>query len=142
MEGFDDEAQIRRHRAVFGAGGLEADNQSQMFTASPPRGEVISGFGDLPKWHGRFRPPPYAAFGGFYRRPSSATSVRVAALLQPVASAEGAMAVIQVAETLEVRETLALQILEDPCARPCWDRGDCLHRGAGGGSARRAPFAT
>ena len=50
--------------------------------------------------------------GGFYDDVFRDQPVRVAVLLQPVASAEGrGMAVIQVAETLEVRETLALQIL-------------------------------
>jgi two-component system sensor histidine kinase TctE len=44
--------------------------------------------------------------------------VRVAVLLQPVASADGrGMAVIQVAETLELRESLALQILRDTLIR-------------------------
>ena len=41
-------------------------------------------------------------------------TVRVAVLLQPIASGRGrAMAVVQVAETLELRETLARKLLVD-----------------------------
>lgn len=44
--------------------------------------------------------------------------MRVAVLLQPVATQNGrGMTVIQVAETLEVREALALQILWNTLAR-------------------------
>jgi two-component system sensor histidine kinase TctE len=49
--------------------------------------------------------------------------VRVAVLLQPVASAGRGMAVVQVAETLELRRTLTRKILFDTCgSRRCWSR--------------------
>jgi two-component system sensor histidine kinase TctE len=52
--------------------------------------------------------------GRFLRRRFREEPVRVAVLLQPVASANGrAMAVVQVAETLELRKTLARKILFD-----------------------------
>ena len=54
----------------------------------------------------------------FYDDQFRGENVRVAVLLQPVASATGrGLAVIQVADTLEVRETLALQILWHTLAR-------------------------
>lgn len=62
--------------------------------------------------------PPYAALVDFYDAQFRGRPVRMAVLLQPVASAKGrGMAVIQVAETLELRETLALQILRTTLAR-------------------------
>ena len=114
VEGYDDEAQIRAIVPYSALEAFEADNQSHMFyRISTQGGEVISGFGDLPEWRGKIPlKPPYAALVDFYDDVFRDQPVRVAVLLQPVASAEGrGMAVIQVAETLEVRETLALQIL-------------------------------
>ena len=114
VEGYDDEAQIRAIVPYSALEAFEADNQSHMFyRISTQGGEVISGFGDLPEWRGKIPlKPPYAALVDFYDDVFREQPVRVAVLLQPVASAEGrGMAVIQVAETLEVRETLALQIL-------------------------------
>ena len=58
--------------------------------------------------------PAYAALVDFYDDRFEGTPVRVAVLMQPVASSNGrAMAVIQVAETLELRETLARTVLFD-----------------------------
>jgi two-component system sensor histidine kinase TctE len=58
--------------------------------------------------------PPYSALVDFYDDVFREEPVRVAVLLQPVASANGrAMAVVQVAETLELRKTLARKILFD-----------------------------
>jgi len=70
-------------------------------------------------WHGVIpQRPPYAALVDFYDAQFRGRPVRMAVLLQPVASAKGrGMAVIQVAETLELRETLALQILRTTLAR-------------------------
>ncbi|WP_200843363.1 sensor histidine kinase N-terminal domain-containing protein, partial [Raoultella sp. 18079] len=82
-------------------------------------GELVSGFAELPMWHGRIPSrPPYAALVDFYDDEFRGQPVRVAVLLQPVASPTGrGMAVIQVAETLELRRTLALQILQTTLAR-------------------------
>ena len=63
--------------------------------------------------------------------------VRMAVLLQPVASPKGrGMAVIQVAETLELRHTLARQILVDTVWRQARAGGGDRAGGAAGGAAR------
>lgn len=114
VKGFDDEAQLRAIVPYSALEAFEADNQSQMFyRVSTLKGEMVSGFAELPFWRGRIPDrPPYSALVDFYDDQFQERDVRVAVLLQPVASSEGrGMAVIQVAETLEVRETLALQIL-------------------------------
>jgi two-component system sensor histidine kinase TctE len=76
---------------------------------------MISGFAELPFWRGRLPDrPPYAALVDFYDARFRDQPVRVAVLLQPVASARGrGMAVVQVAETLELRETLVRKLLVD-----------------------------
>ncbi len=95
---------------------FEADNRSRMFyKVTGFKGEVVSGFEDLPAWHGTLpTKAAYAALVDFYNDSYRGEPVRVAVLLQPVAGADGrGMALIQVAETLELRETLARQILID-----------------------------
>jgi two-component system sensor histidine kinase TctE len=74
---------------------------------------MVSGFADLPPWRGTLPVKGlYAALVDFYDDRYRDQPVRVAVLLQPVASTGGrGMATIQVAETLELRETLARQIL-------------------------------
>ena len=114
VTGYDDAAQLRATVPYSALEAFEADNQSQMFyRVSNLRGDLVSGFDELPVWRGKIPDrPPYAALVDFYDEQFRGRDVRVAVLLQPVASSEGrAMAVIQVAETLEVREMLALQIL-------------------------------
>lgn len=120
VKGFDDDAQLRATVPYAALEAFEADNQSQMFyRVSNLRGELISGFDELPVWTGKIPDrPPYAALVDFYDARFRDRNVRMAVLLQPVASAEGrAMAIVQVAETLEVRETLALQILRNTLLR-------------------------
>lgn len=120
VSGYDDAAQLRAIVPYSALEAFEADNQSRMFyRVSTLQGEMVSGFAELPAWHGRIPDrPPYAALVDFYDDRFRGQNVRVAVLLQPVASATGrGMAVIQVAETLEVRETLALQILWNTLAR-------------------------
>ena len=105
---------------------FEADNRSRMFyRVTGFDGEMVSGFDKLKPWSGRIPDqPPYAALVDFYddsvteepREESqivlSKLPVRVAVLLQPVAGLQGSgMAVVQVAETLELRESLARDIL-------------------------------
>ena len=86
----------------------------------------MSGFEELPFWHGTHpgARAPYAALVDFYDARFRDQPVRVAVLLQPVASDRGrGMAVVQVAETLELRRTLARQILLDTLwRRPRWWR--------------------
>jgi two-component system, OmpR family, sensor histidine kinase TctE len=93
---------------------FEADNRSRMFyRVTGFSGEMVSGFESLKLWTGRISDqPPYAALVDFYDDAVDGAPVRVAVLLQPVAGAGGSgMATIQVAETLELREALAREIL-------------------------------
>jgi two-component system, OmpR family, sensor histidine kinase TctE len=95
---------------------FEADNRSRLFyKVSGFSGETVSGFPDLPAWKGTLPAKGiYAALVDFYDDTYRDQPVRVAVLLQPVASPEArGMAMIQVAETLELRETLARQLLVD-----------------------------
>ena len=93
---------------------FEADNRSRMFyRVSGFQGEMISGFEDLPA----ARPDAgqanvYAALVRFYDDRFRGEPVRMAVLLQPVAGEAGqGMAIIQVAETLELRHSLARRLL-------------------------------
>lgn len=95
---------------------FEADNRSRMiYRISNTSGVLIDGFADLPAWHGQLPSQgPYAALVDFYDDSYRGDAVRVAVLLQPIAMQQArAMAVVQVAETLELRHTLARQILMD-----------------------------
>lgn len=116
VQGYDDEATLRATVPYSALEAFEADNQSQIFyRVSNRRGELVSGFEDLPFWRGQLpQRPPYAALVDFYDDRSQGEDVRVAVLLQPVAGPQGrGMAVIQVAETLELRRALARQVLLD-----------------------------
>lgn len=116
VQGYDEQAQLRALVPYSALEAFEADNQSRIFyKVSSLSGEPVSGFADLPPWRGRIPlRPAYAALVDFYDDHYRDEPVRVAALLQPVASANGrGMALIQVAETLELRHTLARQILLD-----------------------------
>ncbi|MFM7332224.1 MAG: sensor histidine kinase [Brachymonas sp.] len=93
---------------------FEADNRSRIFyRVTGFAGELVSGFDTLKPWTGRIADqPPYAALVDFYDDTVAGTPVRVAVLLQPVSGAGGSgMATVQVAETLELRQGLARQIL-------------------------------
>ncbi len=95
---------------------FEADNRSRMvYRISTIQGELIDGFTELPAWRGRLPDHgPYAALADFYDDTFRGDPVRVVVLLQPVAIDRArAMAMVQVAETLELRRTLARQILLD-----------------------------
>ncbi len=104
---------------------FEADNRSRMvYRVSGFDGEVVSGFDDLPPPRAadprRDAPPVYAALVRFYDDHYRNEPVRMAVLLQPVAGAGGqGMAVIQVAETLELRHALARQLL----LQTLWQQG-------------------
>ncbi|MFM2263306.1 MAG: hypothetical protein RI959_1982 [Pseudomonadota bacterium] len=95
---------------------FEADNRSRMYyRVIGFQGETVSGFSNMPVWNGRIpQRTVYAALVDFYDDQYQGVPVRVAVLLQPVAGPEGqGMATIQVAETLELRESLARQMLID-----------------------------
>jgi two-component system sensor histidine kinase TctE len=115
----DGEAEAAQLRAVVPYAALEvfeADNRSRMiYRISDTRGTLIDGYSDLALWRGQLPVlGPYAALVDFYDDTYRGEAVRVAVLLQPVAMQRArGMAVVQVAETLELRRTLARQILFD-----------------------------
>ena len=114
VEGYDELSQLRATVPYSALEAFEADNQSSLFyRVSSLQGEMVSGFAELPFWRGKLpQRPPYAALVDFYDDRYRGDEVRVAVLLQPVVSAKGrGMAVVQVAETLELRHSLARQIL-------------------------------
>ena len=114
VRGYDEQAQLRARVPYSALEAFEADVQSRLYyRVSDLQGRLVSGFGDLPFWHGRIPDqPPYAALVDFYNARFRDRDVRVAVLLQPVASPSGrAMAVIQVAETLELRRKLTREVL-------------------------------
>ena len=116
VEGSGDGARLRANVPYSALEAFEADNRSRMFfRVSGFAGEMVSGFEDFPPWRGRLPDKgPYAALVDFYDASYRGEPVRVAVLLQPVAGIGGSgMATIQVAETLELRETLARRILLD-----------------------------
>jgi two-component system, OmpR family, sensor histidine kinase TctE len=95
---------------------FEADNRSRMYyKVSGFSGEMISGFEDLPTPStAPHQPNPYAALVNFYDDSYRMQPVRMAVLQQPVAGQAGSgIAVIQVAETLELRHALAREMLFD-----------------------------
>ena len=80
-------------------------------------GGFLSGYPELPPHNGVFpKRSPYAALAAFYEDRFEKEAVRVAALLQPVYVGAGRgdayrMVTVQVAETLELRKSLAQQAL-------------------------------
>ena len=116
VSGYDEQSELKVTMPYAALEAFEADNQSRLFyRVSSLNGEMVSGFAQLPFWRGQIpAKPPYAALVDFYDDVFEGEAIRVAVLLQPVASPQGrAMAVIQVAETLELRQTLARKILID-----------------------------
>jgi two-component system, OmpR family, sensor histidine kinase TctE len=116
VAGYDEQAALRATVPYSALEAFEADVQSRMYyRVSNLQGRLVSGYADLPFWRGRIpAQPPYAALVDFYDSSFRDGEVRVAVLLQPVASPNGrGMAVIQVAETLELRQRLTRRILVD-----------------------------
>ena len=116
VSGYDAQSELRMTVPYAALEAFEADNQSRLFyRVSSLSGEMVSGYAQLPFWRGTIpAKPPYAALVDFYDDVYADNAVRVAVLLQPVTSSNGrGMAVIQVAETLELRKTLARKILQD-----------------------------
>ena len=99
---------------------FEADNRSRMvYRVGDAQGQWIDGDRELRAWSGTLPDKgPYSALVDFYDDTVRGEAVRVAVLLQPVASGrERAMATVQVAETLEIRRDVARQILLDTLRR-------------------------
>jgi two-component system sensor histidine kinase TctE len=113
-----DDGQVQLHATVPYAAleAFETDLRSRLYyRVTGFDGELISGFENLPRWQGRIPArPPYAALVDFYDGQYQGVPVRMAVLLQPVASELGqGMATIQVAETLDLRRALAREVLLD-----------------------------
>ncbi|TXI30720.1 MAG: sensor histidine kinase [Ottowia sp.] len=120
VRGEGDAARLQANVPSAALEAFEADLQSRMaYRISTRQGVLLSGYIDLPMWHGQIPiQPPYAALVDFYDGQFRGEPVRMAVLLQPVASTTGRdVAVVQVAETLEIRHALARQILWDTLAR-------------------------
>jgi len=115
-DGEGEQATLRANVPYAALETFEADNRSRMvYRITSTSGQLIDGFEDLSAWHGRLPDlGPYAALVDFYDDTYRGDPVRVAVLLQPVAMNKArVMAVVQVAETLELRRTLARKILFD-----------------------------
>jgi two-component system sensor histidine kinase TctE len=120
VEGEDEQARIHAKIPYSALEAFEADNRSRMtYRVADASGRWIDGAQDLPAWTGKLpNQGPYAALVDFYDDEFRGDAVRVAVLLQPVASSRGrTMATVQVAETLELRRTLARQILVETLQR-------------------------
>ena len=107
-------ARLRASLPYSALEAFEADNRSRMYyRVAGFGGEMVSGFADLPAARPPGREPSvYAALVQFYDDSYLGEPVRMAVLLQPVAGVGGqGMATIQVAETLELRHTLARSLL-------------------------------
>ncbi|MEZ5647323.1 MAG: sensor histidine kinase [Burkholderiaceae bacterium] len=116
VQGADEAMRISARVPYAALEAFEADNQSRMYyKVSTMDGTMVSGFEDLPRWSGVIpQKPAYAALVDFYDDHYRGVPVRVAALVQPVASTQGrGLALIQVAETLELREAMARHVLVD-----------------------------
>ena len=95
---------------------FEADMRSRMyFRVSGFEGEMVTGYEDLPAPSVQGGGSgPYAALVNFYDDVYRGEPVRMAVLMQPVAGLVGqGMAIVQVAETLELRRALAQKVLFD-----------------------------
>lgn len=113
-------AQLRASVPYSVLEAFEADNRSRMvYRVGNSQGQWIDGDRELRAWSGTLPDQgPYSALVDFYDDTLRGEAVRVAVLLQPVASGrERAMATVQVAETLEIRRDLARQILLDTLRR-------------------------
>jgi two-component system sensor histidine kinase TctE len=118
--GSADGARVRANVPYSALEAFEADNRSRLyFRVSGFGGEMVSGFEDLPLPR-RTLPEQsvYAALVHFYDDRFRGDSVRMAVLRQPVAGVDGqGMATVQVAETLELRRSLARRLLLDTLSR-------------------------
>lgn len=116
VDGFDENAHIEAVVPYSALEAFEADMHTRMYyRVSNLDGRLISGFEDLPIWQGQIpAQPPYAALVDFYDSTYLDQPVRMAILLQPVSSATGrGMAIIQVAETLQLRRLPAWRLLTE-----------------------------
>ncbi len=113
-EGFGPDATLRSNVPYSALEPFETGSNTRIFyKVSTVNGDTVAGYEAFPTWNGKLPDHgQYAALVDFYDTKFLQQAVRVAVLLQPVSSESGlAMAVIQVAETLELRQRLAHTIL-------------------------------
>jgi two-component system sensor histidine kinase TctE len=118
--GADDGARVRATVPYSALEAFEADNRSRLYyRVLGFGGEAVSGYEDMPVPRRELPAHTiYAALVHFYDDAYRGAPVRMAVLLQPVAGSDGrGMATVQVAETLELRRSLARELLLDTLAR-------------------------
>jgi two-component system sensor histidine kinase TctE len=115
VQGDGDQAHVTADLPYSALEAFEADTRSRMFYRILGfRGELVSGFESMPSPRpANAGTSPYAALVHFYDDSHQGLPVRMAVLLQPVAGPQGhGMATIQVAETFELRRTMAHRLLQ------------------------------
>lgn len=120
ITGQGDTEKIEAHIQYSAVEVFEADTVSRIaYQVTDHKGRHVDGVNDLPAWKGTLpNKGPFAALVDFYDDVHRDRPVRVAVLLQPVASTYNrAMVTVQVAETLELRQELAQGILKDTLIR-------------------------
>lgn len=116
VDGSGDDARLVAAVPYAALEAFETDSRSRLyFKVLGFKGEMVSGYDDLPPWTGRLpEQSPYPALVDFYDDRYQGEPVRMAVLVQPVAGQTGmGLATIQVAETLDLRRGLARQLLLD-----------------------------
>ena len=99
---------------------FETDGRIQLtYRVSTVQRQWIAGAEDLPAWQGRIPDQgPCATLVDFYGAQYRGEEVRIAILLQPLASSTGkGMAAVQAVEALQLRQSAATQILKDTLVR-------------------------
>lgn len=114
VEGVGDDARLVAAVPYAALEAFETDSRSRLyFKVLGFKGEMVSGYDDLPAWEGKLPDQAaYPALVDFYDVRYQGEPVRMAVLVQPVAGTTGmGLATIQVAETLDLRRSLARQLL-------------------------------
>ncbi len=114
VDGTGDQARLVAAVPYAALEAFETDSRSRLyFKVRGFKGEMVSGYDDLPDWQGKLPDQGvYAALVDFYDDSFRGDPVRMAVLLQPVSGQTGmGLATIQVAETLDLRRSLARQVL-------------------------------
>ena len=116
VDGSGDDARLVAAVPYAALEAFETDSRSRLyFKVLGFKGEMVSGYEDLPAWTGRLpEQSAYPALVDFYDDRYQGEPVRMAVLVQPVAGQTGlGLATIQVAETLDLRRGLARELLLD-----------------------------
>ena len=114
VDGSGDQARLVATVPYAALEAFETDGRSRLyFKVRGFKGEMVSGYDDLPDWTGKLPDQgAYPALVDFYDDVFQGEPVRMAVLVQPVSGQTGmGLATIQVAETLDLRRSLARQVL-------------------------------